>query len=238
MRIAAFRVWSLVLVLELVLGWGGGARAASAQAPQTTTPATLSEPGLKDLAHLQADRHERAGIGAQRQRLEAEFAVEERACAGRFVVSGCVDDVRKRRRVALAPLRERELQLDAAERRQRADNRRAAVAAKTTASASRPAAPEPAADARERAADSREREPAVPPASSVSGPAARPRFTPPAAAARAAEAEERAREGRVREQQVQESEQRIRRRLDDREARGRKADPLPVPQLAPSAAAR
>ena len=230
MRIAAFMVWSLVLMLVvvLVLGWGGGARAASAQAPEATAPATLLEPSPLALAQLLADRHERAGIEAERRRLESDYGAEERACADRFVVSGCVDDVRTRRRAALAPLRERELQLDAAERRLRAAKRRAAVAAKTAAAASRPAAPEPAADARRR----------EPPASPVSGPSAQPRSTSPAAAARAAEAGERAQSGRVREQQVQESQQRIRRRLDDREARGRKADPLPVPESAPSAAAR
>ena len=63
-----------------------------------------------------ADDGERASIAAERQLLVERYAREERECLQRFAVSACLDDVRSRRRAALAPLRARELQLDDAER--------------------------------------------------------------------------------------------------------------------------
>ena len=71
---------------------------------------------------------ERSRITAERKAMAAQFAAEEKACAERFAVTACVDDVRVRRREALAPLRERELKLDEADRQQRAQERRSAVA--------------------------------------------------------------------------------------------------------------
>ena len=62
---------------------------------------------------------------AERQALVERFADEERACSQRFAVTSCVDEVRSRRRAALAPLRERELRLEEAERNRRAAERRA-----------------------------------------------------------------------------------------------------------------
>lgn len=83
----------------------------------------------------------RQRLAAERQALEQRFDAEERVCADRFAVNACVDDVRARRRAALAPLREQLLQVDEAERRRRADERRAAVARKQAELAQRPAVP-------------------------------------------------------------------------------------------------
>ena len=65
---------------------------------------------------LAAADDERARLVQQRRVLNATFAAEEQACGQRFAVTACVDDLKLRRRQALAPLREQELQIDEAER--------------------------------------------------------------------------------------------------------------------------
>lgn len=169
-----------------------------------------------------AEREERARIAAERARLGAAFDAEEAACRERFLVNACVDDVRARRRAALDPLRRRELDLDDAERRRRADARRTAVRERLAA----PPPPEPPATA------------APPPAP----PASAPRTTVPAvrpdpgqeeaaAAARRAEAAKR------RQQRAAETREEIRRREAERSARGKPSDPLPTPAALPPAPA-
>jgi hypothetical protein len=173
----------------------------------------LATPGL---AHAQGD--ERAAIAQERRHLEGVFAAEQAACANRFAVNACVEDVAERRRAALAPLRERELALDDAARRARAAQRRE-TAARQRAAASSPAGAVGAASA----AEARPRQPAR----AVSG-ATGPRSAPdPAlraseAARRAAAAEQRAAEAR----KVQE---RSERREAERARAGKVARPLPVP---------
>ena len=168
------------------------------------------------LPQAQASDQERASLTAQRKALAARYADEERDCARHFVVTACVDDVRARRRAAIAPFRERELQLDEADRRERATTRRAAIASKQAQAASRPAAPE--------TPQLRVRQPVAP----ASAPARAPR-PPPDAEARAVQAQERVQEAQQRRQEAQAAQQRIQRRQTDRQASGRKADPLPVP---------
>jgi len=95
-------------------------------------------------AWAQAAPADRGAITAERQRLQAAFAAEEAQCRQRFAVTACMDDVRKRRRAALAGPRAQELGLDDAERLQRARARREAVARKQKEAAERPVvAPEP-----------------------------------------------------------------------------------------------
>ena len=81
---------------------------------------------------------DRGAITAERQRLEATFAAEEAQCRERFAVTACVDDVRQRRRAALARPRAQELALDDVERQQKALARREAVARKQKEAAERP----------------------------------------------------------------------------------------------------
>ena len=179
------------------------------------------------LAAVAAD-DERASIADQRRELAATFDAQERACASRFRVNACIEDVRARRRGSLAPLREWELRLDEAERRERAQQRRAAIAAKQASAAARPAAsavpelrvrpPRPAASAASRS------------------------LTPRDGSARthssgAADAEQRQRELQQRRQEAQDVQARIKQRQAQRDAAGRKAEPLPVPG-APSAPRR
>ncbi|MBL0422031.1 hypothetical protein JI739_16895 [Ramlibacter sp. AW1] len=73
---------------------------------------------------------ERARIAAERAAVEARHAREEVACRARFAVNDCVRESTARRRVALSELRKQELAVNAAERQQRAEERRRALADK------------------------------------------------------------------------------------------------------------
>jgi hypothetical protein len=84
---------------------------------------------------------ERRRIDAERRQVEARFAAEDAACRERFEVTSCVDEVKARRREALAGLRQQELLLDDAERRKRASARMQAIEAKRIEAESRPPAP-------------------------------------------------------------------------------------------------
>ena len=158
---------------------------------------------------------ERAQLRAERQQLTDAFAQEERVCAQQFLVTACLDDARARRRAALAPLRERELRLDEADRRAKADLRRQAIAAKQARAASQPDA-RPVPPVRVRSA---------PPAGSAPAREVRPADT----ADRAAQAATRAQDLEQLRQEAQQAQQRVARREADRLAAGRKSVPLPTP---------
>jgi colicin import membrane protein len=70
-----------------------------------------------------ADAQERARIGAERTRAEAEFAAAEKACYARFAVNDCIGKARSRLRATLSDLRRQEVSLNDAERRRRAADR-------------------------------------------------------------------------------------------------------------------
>ncbi len=161
---------------------------------------------------------ERARLVQQRKMLSETLAAEERACTQRFAVTACVDEIKLRRREALAPLRERELQIDEAERVQRATERRAAIAAKRAAAASAP--PASAAGLPEL----RVRQP------SAAGPSPQPASSARNdAQGRAAAADQRARQLRQSRDEAAAAQQRVQQRLDARNASGHRSVPLPVP---------
>jgi hypothetical protein len=158
---------------------------------------------------------ERVRLEQQRRQMVESFAAEARACEGRFAVTSCVDDVRRRQREALAPLRERQLLIEETWRAQRATERKAAIEARLAAAAAAPAAsvlppqlrirtPEPAASR----ATSRTRDDADD---------------------RAAQADQRQRQAQRRREEAAAAQQRVQRRLDDRAASERPVAPLPVP---------
>lgn len=70
---------------------------------------------------------ERARIRAERARAESAYAAAARDCNARFVVTSCVEDARAERRQTLTRLRNEELVLDRAERKQRAAERAQAI---------------------------------------------------------------------------------------------------------------
>ncbi|MDZ7590980.1 MAG: hypothetical protein U5L05_09870 [Rubrivivax sp.] len=171
-----------------------------------------------------ADDAERTRLAAERQALLDRFAQEELACQQRFFVNACVEDVSRRRREALAPLRARELELDDAERLQRAAERRAAIDAKQREQATRPApAVAPALPPRP---------PAEPASVLPASPASVSQQSSAEAQARAAQAAERARASQRRREETEAALERVRRRLAEREAAGKSAAPLPVPKAA------
>jgi hypothetical protein len=175
------------------------------------------------------DDAERARLAAERQALIDGFAQEELACQQRFFVNDCVEDVRRRRREALAPLRARELELDDVERQQRAAERRAAIEAKQREHAARPApASAPELSPRPRpAADSAS---ALPASAALASPQSSAE-----AQVRAAQAAERARASQRRREEAEAVLERVRRRVAEREASGQAAAPLPVPEAASAA---
>ena len=108
------------LLITRGLGWAAATAVAAAMAVADTGP-------------------ERAGLAAQRQASSQVFDQEEQACRQRFAANDCANDVRARRRDALAPVRARELRLADQERQQRAAERRRTLADKKHAAAQRPA---------------------------------------------------------------------------------------------------
>lgn len=177
---------------------------------------------------------ERAALAEHRRLLLNAFADEEAACRTRFAVTHCVDDVRRRRREALAPLREREWRIEEAQRRARAAQRRQAVAAKQAAAAASAAAVAAAAASMPMAMA------AAPTAAPMAASGAASRSATvwrvrsaaaaaSAAAAREAEAAARGREAEHRRSEADAVRARIERRQADRESSGRRSDPLPLP---------
>ena len=174
---------------------------------------------------------ERARIDAQRRALTMQFDAREQACRTRLAATSCAEDVRALKRQALAPLLERELQLDAAERQQRQERRQAAVAAKRLAATTR--VPQPVSRA-------------LAPGKAMPAAASAPRPAPSAAAdstqrrlaaeeARAAQAAANARSARREQAEIRVRQARIARRQAEHAATANKATPLTPPA---SAAAR
>jgi len=64
---------------------------------------------------------EREDLVAQRAAIESRFSAESQDCARRFAVNACMDDARARRSAALKPVVQREQQLEAQDRRARAE---------------------------------------------------------------------------------------------------------------------
>jgi hypothetical protein len=154
-------------------------------------------------------------LARERRLVTERYAAEESACRERFVVTSCVDAVRARRREAMAPLRERELALDDAERRQRALDRVASVRARQSQPDPQPA---PVPQARTRPAPL----PAAPVPQRHDDAGARAE-----AAARRAEATTR------RQTVLRDEQEKVAARIARRASEGHPAAPLPRPEAAP-----
>jgi hypothetical protein len=171
---------------------------------------------------------DRSQLAARRQEVERRFDAEEAACRQRFAVTGCIEDARAQRRLALAPLREREFALDDADRKARAAARRHVAAQKRLAAEARAASAPPV--------QARTRDPATSTSATAVGgdPAGRPATSredeAPHAAVRAAAAERRRAE-------AQAERERIAQRQASRAASGKPAATLPLPPGLPSSAA-
>jgi len=73
----------------------------------------------EDIVSAVADR-ERERINAERVRLEAGFDAEETACHKKFFVNHCLNAIKSRRHEAMAQLRQQEVALNDAQRKQKA----------------------------------------------------------------------------------------------------------------------
>ena len=166
---------------------------------------------------------ERQRIAAERAAVEADAARAEAECRTRFAVSGCVADVQAQRRAALVPLRERELALDEAKRKAAAQERALRLEAKRAQAAS--AAPPPADSTRVRSR--------APASAAPAGERERKRSK---TADDAAEAAQRAAERQQRLDEAAAHRQEVEQRNAASAARGKKAQPLPVPSAASVAA--
>ena len=168
----------------------------------------------------------RAQLLQERQAVQTQFAAAERACQQRFAVSACVEDVQIRRRAALAPLREREMQLNDAQRQQRAEEREAARVARRAAREAQALNAAPAAASR-------------PPAPLLTPRPAPPRQAQPDPSSKAAEAAARAKVAQQRREAAQASQAEVARRLAQRKTEGKSLTALPTPEAAsmPGAAA-
>jgi hypothetical protein len=166
---------------------------------------------------------ERPQLLARQAMLTESFDREAADCRSRFVVTSCLEDVARRRRAALEPLRERLLQLDEAQRQQRAQARREAVAARELQRQRQLA--EAAAQAPGAASAPGPRQRMLPPVSSAAPRAAQAASQ---AEARAQAAQQRAAEAQRRAEQGAQRQQRVRRKLEQRAAEGRPLQPLPA----------
>ncbi len=178
---------------------------------------------------------ERAQLLAEQQVMSQRFDRELAACRERFLVSDCIASLNHQRRVALAPLRERLLQIDETERQQRADARRATLAAKQKILEERMAGAQAAqaAQAADSASAVRSRQPMLPPAPPPVPNADRVE----AEATRQQQAAERVRQAQRRQTEAAERQARVLRRQAER-ASGKGTTPtLPVPAALPAASA-
>ncbi len=164
---------------------------------------------------------ERKRIASERAAVEQRFKADQVECAQRFAVNACMDAARQSRREALSPLRQQELLLSDAERKQRAADRAKAIERNRVEADARALAPAPMASAvRIRSA--------LPPASAP--PRERSASGPRQGADKAAE---RAAETDRRRQEAEADRERIRIRVEKRAAEGKKVAPLPTPEARP-----
>jgi colicin import membrane protein len=183
-------------------------------------------------AHAQTPIHgpwpTREALAAERALITQRFDAEEAACRQQFAVTGCVADVRASRRDALAPVRERELQLEDQERQARVAQRALDLAAKRQAQRAVPAAT-PSIERRVRQLPD-ESSAAAP--GLVEGASARP-----GQGAAAAHAAERARAAAKRREAALATQTEIAKKLAELAARGKPVVGLPVPAVPPLTAA-
>jgi colicin import membrane protein len=180
-------------------------------------------------AQTQAPQPTREALAAERAGISKRFDADEAACHQRFAVTGCVADVRASRRDALAPVRERELQLEDRERRERGIQRELDLAAKHRAQRALPAAKPPV---EPRTRTTTEEPPAPAPTAAAAQDAPIRHGSGPAA-----QAAERAKAAAKRREDALATQAEIAKKLADRAARGKPVVSLPVPVPVPVPAA-
>ena len=116
---------------------------------------------LATVAHAQDEdgptAAERARLRQQRDRVEAEYRAEEKACYGKFGVNDCLSKARGTRRDAVADLRRQEIALNDVQRKRNAAERRRSLDEKNSAQHEKEEGAQPKAGAEDRAIRSSER---------------------------------------------------------------------------------
>ena len=186
---------------------------------------------------LRAADVERLRINADRAAVESRYRAAEAQCQQRFVVVSCVDEAKAQRRKELAALRERELIIDDADRKQRAAARRDDIANKETMVAARAAS---AAAAMPKASAPRGAMPSVA-ASHVPHGSPAPRAPIDGGAAQAAEraahARQRQQAAQIRRAHINAQEKKKAIEMNANPGALRKAAPLPVLPVLPASTA-
>ena len=218
------RPFCCLLLIGLSAAWGV---AHAADAPAASAPSAPST------------AQQRARINADRDRIEAQFTAEQAACQQRFVVTACTDDVRLRRRAALAAPRAQASALDDVERYKRAAARREAVAQKQRRAAERPVPAPPVITASVAPMTAPMTAPVTEP---VTAPVTEPVTAPvePASAPKAhaatssaaAAAAHRAQALKARQTQIQHGQARIEARQAEHARAHKPSTPLPMPPAA------
>jgi len=82
---------------------------------------------------------ERARLKAERDRAEAEYQAQEKACYGKFAVNDCIDAARAKRRQIVSDLRRQEVSLNDSERKRKAAERQQSLESRRVEQAERSA---------------------------------------------------------------------------------------------------
>ncbi|HEV7915069.1 MAG TPA: hypothetical protein VGP22_14980 [Albitalea sp.] len=177
------------------------------------------------------ERAERQRIQSERVQVDAAYLQRERDCRARFVVTACLEGAQRDRRQAVERLRQQQVILDEAQRKQRAAQRMDDIRNKVSGQ-----------DASRREAIMRDRRSEKQRAEVVahSSPTAQPSEAPAAAtpaSAAASEATQRVTEREKREAQARGHREAVERRNAERLAQGKRpARPLPVPAASAASA--
>jgi hypothetical protein len=175
------------------------------------------------------DAAERQRIAAEQAQVEQAYAARQAECRTRFIVTSCLDAARRDRREAMEKLRQQEVVLDEAQRKQRAAERIDEIRAKVSADEGK----RREAEARVQAREARRQEEAAAalasvasaPSAAVSAPA-RARVAPakrPVDTAAAASAYDQ------RQRDAQEHRAAVERRNAERARKSKPSRPLPPP---------
>lgn len=95
-----------IIFLFLCVTWSLAANSEASGVDNSSVPAVSITPDV-----------ERVRINAERATLEAGFNLENVACHKKFLVNNCLDEIKLRRRGALADLRRQEIALNALDRK-------------------------------------------------------------------------------------------------------------------------
>ena len=180
---------------------------------------------------LPATAADARGQAIEQQRLlNLKFDEQDRRCRQQFVVTACVDDVRRQRRDAVAPWREKELAAADDLRQQRAAQRQREISSKQSAAAANAAVSASANAASGASAPARAQPRASSPTQAL--PTRQGAAAPDSQSLASREALRRVQAAAKRQQQADVDAARINKLKAEQAARGKAAAPLPVPGAA------